>query len=88
MSTALDETLYELTLRLEQQREERTGRCGMVWFAGDQLEAQCSRSTETFCGDCGVELCRECAVKVHMETYCQSCGEWHEKNDLTPQTDS
>lgn len=93
--TTLNNTNYPTSRTLEEQAEiaEFTSNLRREIAARHAICEMCSvphyeRKATTFCGDCGVELCDRCAVKVHIETYCKPCGDYHERTDLTPLTDT
>jgi hypothetical protein len=68
VSYATDCTLEALVIQAEQRSalaaRPPCGVCQTEFF---------SQVASTFCGDCGVELCSNCAEKFAMETYCPFC---------------
>lgn len=61
--------------------------CGMEYSRGtwDATGEQCHGEIFTFCGDCGLELCRKCCHKCCMETYCPNCLDDHSRKQHGPE---
>lgn len=85
MTVEVREYISETPLDLVERMERRSAmKASLAWgtYCGMCETEFSARRAITFCGDCGVELCKPCATHCCCETYCHTCLGQHAKGHV------
>jgi hypothetical protein len=74
--------LHTLIDQAEQRSQIRAAVKQRRVYCGNCCTDHFARFAITFCGDCGMELCKVCSFVCCLETFCEFCVVDHKANHL------
>lgn len=77
----ISETALEVVERMHRRAQMKAS---LAWgsYCGMCETEFSARKAITFCGDCGIELCKPCASVCCVDTWCPKCLEDHKKGHI------